>query len=91
MIHEYIFNPQVQVPSPRSKDKEDRPKDALLEMIEEMVEEENKAEVGDVLPRVKPDEMTSFVTRRIRCLTALQSDIPSKMSESEVQGDPSHL
>ena len=45
-----------------------------------MVEEENKAEVGDVPPRVEPDEMTSFVTRRIRCLSALQSDIPSKVS-----------
>ena len=48
-----------------------------------MVEEENKAEVGAVPPRVKPDEMTSFVTRRIRCLSALQSDIPSKVSLSE--------
>ena len=47
------------------------------------MEEENNAEVGDVPPRVKPDEMTSFVTRRIRCLSALQSDIPSKVSLSE--------
>ena len=48
-----------------------------------MVEEENKAEVGDVPVRVEPDEMTSFVTRRIRCLAALQSDIPCKVSSSE--------
>ena len=60
-------------------------KDALLEMIKEMVEEENKAEVGD---SNAPRQMSTFASRRRQCLGVLESQyvpITSHRKETQVR------